>query len=368
MSDRFGGGLQEGVFDWQLTADLRNQADTGYDASRWWGGFPMDVDPHAPLPDWAIGPFTKSPCNPILGPSEGAWDCGRYGGGVHNGSVVMHEGQFHYVYRGERPLHPPINSCDYVCDIGLATSDDGMRFTKDTTHSPFFRRGGDAHCSFEDVSLVRYGELYYLFCNRWDWARHSDPAASGVFLATSPDLRHWTSRGLVFPDAQIIHRNPVILQDPDNNAVRVNGQFVMYLNFGLIAYSDDLVNWRSRPIADPWPGGENCFALADWSPRHPDRILVFTGGPHSGHFYAVGEVLLDRNQPERALEWLPRPVLTADPALPWEHGQSAQPPHQRVSQFRDCIFFNGLTRWQNQWMLYYGGSEFYTCLATAPAL
>ena len=98
----------------------------------------------------------------------------------------------------------------------------------------------------------------------------------------------------------------------------------------------------------------------------PDTIVLFTGGHHTGHFYAIGEVLLSKNDPAKPLAYLPRPVLQADPQILQEAGRSAEPPHQPVSTFRDCIFFNGLTRHAGQWWLYYGGSEVYTCLATAP--
>lgn len=359
------GGHEGNLFDWQLTALAGNQADWVYDQQRWHGGFPETVDPDRQVfPAWSIGPFAKHPANPVLEPTPGAWDRGRYGGGVHNGSVLVLDGVFHYVYRGEQELNPPVRGCDYICDIGLATSTDGTRFTKDTTHSPFFRDGEDARYSFEDVCLVRHQDTFYLFCNRWDWLQQT-PQVSGAFLATSPDLRNWTQHGLLFPDAHEIHRNPVVIQTPENVAVRTDRGFVMYLNDGLIAYSDDLIHWTSKKIATPWPGGENCFAVVDWSERYPDHILLFSGGHHSGHFYAVGEVLLDRHDPEVALDWLPRPVLYAEPTFPWEDGRCATPPHRRISQFRDCIFFNGLTRHAGQWWLYYGGSEFYTCLAQA---
>ena len=45
---------------------------------------------------------------------------------------------------------------------------------------------------------------------------------------------------------------------------------------------------------------------------------------------------------------------------------TAEPPHHPISSFADCIFFNGLTRHNGKWWLYYGGSEYYTCLATTP--
>jgi predicted GH43/DUF377 family glycosyl hydrolase len=95
---------------------------------------------------------------------------------------------------------------------------------------------------------------------------------------------------------------------------------------------------------------------------------LFTGGHHTGHFYAVGEVLFSQRDPTNPLAFLPSPVLAADPAIAYESGRLAAPPHQPISSFRDCIFFNGLTWHLNRWWVYYGGSEYYTCLASLPAL
>ena len=358
------GGPPTGVFDCRYPAI---GGEKSYDPKRFWGGFPKEFDAaHYKVPDWVLGPFTKSPANPVLGPTPGSWDRGQRvnGGGVHAAAVVVLDGKFCLVYRGERELD---RKPGYIGDIGLATSDDGVHFTKDTEHSPFFGKGEDSKYSFEDVSLVRFKDTFYLFCNRWDWTRLNDPKVSGAFMATSKDLKHWTKHGLVFPQATETHRNPAILQNPENEPVKVNGKFVMYINNGLIAYSDDMLHWTSKKVAHPWPGGENCFALADWSKKYPNRILVFTGGNHSGHFYAIGEVLIDRNDPEKALEWLPRPVFCAETKYPWENGKAALPPHEHISDWRDTTWFAALTRYKGQWWMYYAGSEVYTCLATAPA-
>ena len=68
---------------------------------------------------------------------------------------------------------------------------------------------------------------------------------------------------------------------------------------------------------------------------------------------------------EKPVDYLRKPVLHADSTIYYEHGFSAQPPHKPVSSFADCIFFNGLTLYNNKWWFYYGGSEYYTCLANA---
>lgn len=332
-----------------------------FDTEKYMGGFPREARPQA---EWAFGPFEKYAGNPVFAPLAGNWDCGRFGGGVHNGSIIKREGRLYYVYRGEFPsdivdagdADPMLRYFGYKCDIGVAVSDDGINFTR--CGGPFFRNGGDEKYSFEDVCLVKSGDVYYLFCNRWDWENLADAGSNGVFLATSRDLLHWEKRGLVFPGAAVQHRNAVILQDLDNEAVRINGKYVMYLNNGLIAYSDDMLHWSSEPVKRAWPGGEGCFALYDG-----DGIILFTGGNHSGHFYAVGEVLISKDDPSAAVDWLDRPVLTADPNIPYEACLSADEPRRAISDWNDTIFFCGMTRCNGYALVYYGGSEYYTCLA-----
>jgi predicted GH43/DUF377 family glycosyl hydrolase len=143
----------------------------------------------------------------------------------------------------------------------------------------------------------------------------------------------------------------------------------MYINDGLMAYSDDMIHWESKEVTpeNHFPGGEGCLALAEYDAENPDNIVLFTGGNHTGHFYAVGEVLFSKKDPEKPLAYLPRPVLAADSTIAWENGFSAEEQGKMISAFADCIFFNALTLHDGKWWAYYGGSEYYTCLATAPA-
>lgn len=117
-------------------------------------------------------------------------------------------------------------------------------------------------------------------------------------------------------------------------------------------------------MASGFPGGERCFALAEYDKENPDNIILFTGGHHTGRFYAVGEVLFNKSNPAMPIEWLPRPVLTVDEQYPRENGLSYEEPHMPVSHRRDTIFFTGMTLYKNKWWAIYGGSEYYACLAT----
>lgn len=367
----------EGFFAWQgSTAAVAEQSDAWhYDENKYWGGFARDIDRTERYPDWALGPFAKYEGNPVFAPDAASWDCGHLGGGVHNGSVVQKDGKFYYLYRGEHPHESVsisdemrtgetellVDSFDYICDIGVAVSADGVRFER--LAGPLFRRGEEEKYSFEDVCCVRQGEEYFLFCNRWDWHNPLNPAVCGVYLATSFDLVNWQPRGLVFPEAKEIHRNACVVQNLHNEAVRVNGKYLMYLNNGLLAESEDLLHWTSRKVGVRWPGGEGCAAVTDL-PGHEADIVLFTGGHHTGHFYAVGEVRFDRGNPERPLDWLNFPVLKCEPQYPWENGRSPRAPYNVVSRWRDTLFFTGLTERAGKIYLYYGGSEYYTCLAT----
>ena len=107
-------------------------------------------------------------------------------------------------------------------------------------------------------------------------------------------------------------------------------------------------------------------------PKRPEDILLFTGGHHTGHFYAIGEVLFSKQNPGMPVEWLPRPVLYVEEQYPWENGMSTAEDRTAfderpvpVSYWRDTVFFTGMTLHGGRWWMYYGGSEYYTCLATA---
>ena len=105
--------------------------------------------------------------------------------------------------------------------------------------------------------------------------------------------------------------------------------------------------------------------LCDYNAYDPDNIILFTGGNHTGNFYAIGEVLFSKKDPSKPIEYLPSPVLKANPHYPYENGFTCRAPFKPISSFSDCIFLDGITMHNGKWWVYYGGSEYYTCLATS---
>ena len=121
----------DGFFQWQFSSEdhKKRWAEWRYDEDKYWGGFsrePFDPATYR-LPDWAIGPFEKYAGNPVFVPDPTGWDCGHFGGGVHNGSVLNKDGRLYFIYRGEFPIPDEPRFAtrrkagfDYLCDIGVA--------------------------------------------------------------------------------------------------------------------------------------------------------------------------------------------------------------------------------------------------------
>jgi hypothetical protein len=155
----------DGFFEWQFASEGQKKCweEWRYNEEKYWGGFgrePFDAATYR-LPDWAIGPFAKHGGHPVFSPDPKGWDCGHFGGGVHNGSILKKDGLLYYVYRGEFPI--PDEPCfasrrkggpGYLCDVGVAVSEDGIGFRR--VAGPVLRRNEDWMFSFEDVSCVRH--------------------------------------------------------------------------------------------------------------------------------------------------------------------------------------------------------------------
>jgi hypothetical protein len=80
----------------------------------------------------------------------------------------------------------------------------------------------------------------------------------------------------------------------------------------LIACSDDLLHWKPEENPNAMPAAECCLALGEYDFSNPDNGILFTGGAHTGHFYAVGEILLSKADVTKAVHYLPRSPLLAE--------------------------------------------------------
>ncbi len=136
----------DGTFAWQFPSADKHKTWEEYSFSidRWWGDFPKDLPDSMDMfsdNQWAIGTLYQVRLQSGTCTYSRSLDEGHFAGGVHNGSIIIKDNLFYFVYRGERSIDiPKISEVDYICDIGVAVSHDGFHFKKDNEHSPFFAR------------------------------------------------------------------------------------------------------------------------------------------------------------------------------------------------------------------------------------
>jgi predicted GH43/DUF377 family glycosyl hydrolase len=325
----------------------------------------------ANLPSWAIGPFTRSAQNPLLEPSGDGYEAAA----LYNPGVLYRDGQYKMLYRAQGTYGGP-------SEIGYASSPDGVRFTEDTADNPvinFGMAGDQDKCGLEDPRLFELGTTYYAFFTS------VHPKADGGCLgsydiseSTSTDAIHWSTPRIVEPNTGS-NKDASVVTDPNGTPVKIDGEYVMYFGQGgtgsHVAYSDDMVTWHKKGdttprTADPldlhypkgWQPYEVCVAVTDYrtvagGPVNHD-IVMFTAGTlmaNSRWYYAISEMEFSRSEPTRMLHQLSDAVLTPTPDVPYEwNGQTPK------TVWMNSIFFH-----DGQWMMYYGGGDTVTALATA---
>ena len=129
--------------------------------------------------------------------------------------------------------------------IGLATSEDGLHFTRDA--EPIVSPSEDYELpgGCEDPRVVEAEGRYWLTYTGYDGAN------ARLCLASSADLKTWEKHGVLFPELEW-SKSGAILDVP------IDGQHLMY--FGdthlWLARSTDLVRWQldPKPVLSPREG------------------------------------------------------------------------------------------------------------------
>lgn len=161
----------------------------------------------APLPSWAIGPFTRQANpEPVIKSNPDAtfenpinheivhWEKGW----VYNPAAVARGGKIVVLYRSQQG---PGNTCSR---IGYAKSEDGFHFTCDPApvyypaeddQKKFEWAGGEGHGGCEDPRLAEAPDGSYRLT-------YSEYNGKGVRLgiASSTDLKHWTKSAELSPE------------------------------------------------------------------------------------------------------------------------------------------------------------------------
>lgn len=360
------------------------------------------------LPAWALGPFSK-PVRVLEARAEVSFTCPLSGRPIRwaekdafNPGAVVHNGQVCLLVRAE----DKVGRYAGTSRIGLATSSDGYNFTLGP--EPVLAPGDDRWQAWEwpggieDPRVVEapgggYVCAYTAF----------DGKVGCLFVATSPDLRHWTKHGPAFAGSPYVRRptkaGSIVTEIRDGRlvAARINGHYWMYWGEGMIfaATSDDLIRWtpleaESSPdryltwdpaangpmghwILDRVPGPQGLHPIAGPRRHRFDSLLTEPGPPAvltnqgivliyngTNHYeggvadappfaYQPGQILLDANDPTAVIGRLQQPFLRIDPA-------------EAEGQVGNVCFAQGLVLFEDRWWLYAGLADSRLGVSVAP--
>jgi len=366
---------------------------------------PDRSQPAAVPGEWALLNFIKvDSINPIMGPSPVGvfqdpilrqpvrWEEKD----VFNPAVVVKDGKIFMLYRAENLVTPTVGK---TSRIGLATSTDGIHFTRRPT--PVLFPDNDAHKRYEwpggteDPRVVEdENHTYFMTYTAYD----GDKAR--LHIATSTDLLTWTKYGNVFTQAaggkyvskwtksgSIVSRYEA---DGRIVATKINGKYWMYWGDAQIwlATSDDLIHWTPIEMAagekPPVPLRAQAITMPDLKIVLPtregkfDSDLVESGPPAMITDQGIRLIYNSRNEPSFGDKSLPVGTYAAaqalfdlnDPSKLLKRSDTyfmrPDRPYETTGQVNQVVFLEGLARFNSKWFLYYGTADSKIAVATRP--
>lgn len=307
--------------------------------------------------------------NPILNPTgEGDWEAAA----VCNPGAWYENGTVHLLYRASAEYR------DYVIHLGLATSPDGLHFTR-ASDRPVFSpaaEGFDAGC-VEDPRIVKFGETFYITYAARPFPPYSYRKEEHQFPPDAPPalVENWTRTGLAASKdlRRFTRLGPITGDDVDNRDVvifpeKVRGRYVRFERplqwvgprYGCdkpsiwLAYSDDLLHWSDfRLFAQSETEWEASKVGASTPPiRTDDGWLMIYHGVDANSVYRVGAMLLDLQDPTRIIARLPHPIFEPEAT------------YEREGHVPNVVFPAGNVVIGEELYVYYGGGDSVCAVAT----
>jgi predicted GH43/DUF377 family glycosyl hydrolase len=199
-----------------------------------------------------------------------------------------------------------------------------------------------------------------------------DGTSALVCLATSTDLRTWTKHGPLLPDLDTWETLAWARQRrsprPWNKAagivpVAIDGLFHMYVGEGAIyhATSPDLHAWTAgeMPLLEGRPGSWDQDLVEVGAPPVVvgDRLVLMVNG---ARITSIDEMVVDYRCGQVTFSLADPRVLLSRDQDPWLEPTS---PLEKAGLVPNVTFVEGLVRFRDRWLAYYGQSDTTTAVA-----
>lgn len=267
--------------------------------------------------------FKRSNKNPILRPNpKNHWESQK----LYNPGILLHNGKYHMFYRAMG------GGKDWQSSIGYAVSTDGVNFNR-FDKPILYGNGGAEKRGLEDPRITRLGDTFYMVYAAYDGAT---PRLS---MAVSKDLIDWQKYGPVLKDWKFEDAGGIYSEWDENGDIiqkslpyewsksgalfpdKINENYwIMFGEYRIwFATSEDGLNFSGdkKPFLEPREGDyfDNTFVEMGPPPiRTKIGWLVFYHGVNDKHWYQIGFLLLDLDNPRKLLYRSEKPIFTPEEA------------------------------------------------------
>lgn len=278
----------------------------------------------------------RYPDNPILCPSERLWECCN----VSNAAAVEYDGAIHLIYRAEgKDLRSNRPNAWPVTRLGHAVSYDGFTIAK-RDMSPIFDRDINDPWRFygcEDPRISKIGDTYYIVFVGMAKLGHF-----GDFLlySTTRDFKSFTKPKPLMREME--QRTSGLLSG------KINGEFLLYhrpMPNMWVSRSSDLEHWHdTKCIWQVEPGSWYGKKLGIGAVPVETSFgwVLFWHGKSEDSSYALGIMLLDKDDPTKIIKVQKTPVLTCEM------------PYEKEGFVSNVVYTTGAVHYQGKFIVYYG--------------
>lgn len=341
-------------------------------------------------PKWAFDAFEKvDSLNPILNPTPNLkFECPITKKAVNweernvlNPSAVVKGDQIYLFYRAQ--------DLNGTSRIGLATSSDGLHFTK--SPAPVFYPDNDLMKVYEwNYKKSEDGTVLEDCVNCFDGVEDPrivesmdgtyimtytsyDGKTARLSIASSKNLTSWAKHGLVFKSEKYKDKwsksGAIVVESKNGKQIakKINGKYWMY--FGdtnlFLASSDDLINWEISEneenknmisVLHPRMGyfDSRLVEPGPYALYKEEGILLIYNGSNAANFndpnlskftYAAGQALFDKNAPHKLIDRSESYFIHPDKD------------YEKVGEVNEVCFVEGLVHFKGKWFLYYGTAD-----------
>ncbi|KAJ6130005.1 glycosyl hydrolase [Penicillium capsulatum] len=319
--------------------------------------YSSEGDPNYQAPYFPILGWEKHAQNPILSPNpEHNWESAY----VYNPAAIVVDDTVWLLYRAQNNTK--------TSSIGLAWSKNGIDFARYEKPVLEPTEAYETPGGCEDPRITRVNGTFYM-----TYVGFESGLTAHLCLATSTDLVHWEKHGPVFtkkPKRGGIFSHPWDKSGAIFNEPNSDGSYRMVYGAPFLsqATSTDLIHWTYAQDDESWAPKlfhwEDLLMEPGPSPiktRDGKWLIVYNGmasgvGGYRTGQYSTGQMLVD----PVAFPHGPPVARVETPLL------QPSTPEEANGQVNNVIFSEGMVQYHGKWFLYYGQSDSFIGVATAP--